>query len=117
MGGGGEIFGRKKDLLDCQQMNITHIIPCDTTTKLVLLRATMRPYWPLLAQPLTFATNVTVLARWVRKAKDRDVSTGPLACPFARSPAPLTRLHSLHGSLRPRASLRSLTHFQDREKL
>ena len=29
-------------------------------------------------------------AQWVRKAKNRDVSAGPLACPFARSLAPLT---------------------------
>ena len=47
-------------------------------------------------------------ARWARKAKNRDVSTGPLACPFARSLAPLTRLLAPHCSLRSRAPLRSL---------
>ena len=46
---------------------------------------------------------------WDRKAKIRDVSPGPLACPFARLLAPLTRSLALHCSLR---SLRSLTHSQ-----
>ena len=48
------------------------------------------------------------IARWVRKARNRDVSTGPLACPFACSLAPLTRLLAPHCSLRSRAPLRSL---------
>ena len=47
-------------------------------------------------------------ARWVRKAKNWDVSTGPLTCPFALSLAPLTRLLAPHCLLCSRAPLRSL---------
>ena len=34
--------------------------------------------------------------QWFRTAKNQDVSTGPLACPFARSLAPLTHSLALH---------------------
>ena len=54
-------------------------------------------------------------ALWSGTNKDRDVSTGPLTRPFARSLATLTRLLAPHYSLRSRAPLRSLacslTHF------
>ena len=42
---------------------------------------------------------------WSGTNKNRDVSTGPLARPFARSLAPLTR------SLAPPYSIHSLAHF------
>ena len=48
--------------------------------------------------------NVTL---WSGTNKNRDVSPGPLARPFARSLAPLTRLLAAHYSLRSRAPLRS----------
>ena len=50
---------------------------------------------------------------WLRKLdvmlmqSNRDVSTAPLACPLARSLAPLSRLLPLHCSLRSRTPLRS----------
>ena len=47
-------------------------------------------------------------ALWFKTAMSRDVSTGPLARPFARSLALLTRLLALPCSLRSRAPLRSL---------
>ena len=47
-------------------------------------------------------------AQWARSTKNPDVSTGPLARPFARSLAPLTRSLAPHYSLRSRAPLRSL---------
>ena len=47
-------------------------------------------------------------ALWSGKNKNRDVSTRPLARPFARSLAPLTRLLALDFSLRSRPPLRSL---------
>ena len=54
-------------------------------------------------------------ALWFRSAKNRDVSTGPLARPFARSLAPLTRSLAPDCSLRsrppPRSLVRSLAHF------
>ena len=37
--------------------------------------------------------------QWFRTAKNRDLSTGPLACSFARSLAPLTQLFALHCSI------------------
>ena len=40
--------------------------------------------------------------------KNRDVSAGPLACPLARSLAPLTHWLAPYCSLRSRAPLRSL---------
>ena len=45
-----------------------------------------------------------------RTAKNKDCSTGPLAHPFARSLAPLTRSHAPDCSLRSRPPLRSLIH-------
>ena len=39
-------------------------------------------------------------------SKNRDVHTGPLACPLACSFAPLTRSLATHGLLGSRASLR-----------
>ena len=54
-------------------------------------------------------------ALWAKKTKNPDGSTGPLACPFARSLAPLTRLLAPDCSLRSRPPLlslvRSLAHF------
>ena len=54
-------------------------------------------------------------ALWARSAKNTHVCTGPLARPFARSLAPLTRSLALDCSLRSRPPLRSLvrslTHF------
>ena len=47
-------------------------------------------------------------ALWYRTNKSRDASTGPLACPFARSLAPLTRSLAPDCSLRSRPPLRSL---------
>ena len=46
-------------------------------------------------------------APWFWRAKKRDVSTGPLARPFARSLAKLTHLRASPCSLRLRAPLRS----------
>ena len=45
---------------------------------------------------------------WSITAKNKDCSTGPLACPFAHSLAPLTRLLAPDCSLRSRPPLRSL---------
>ena len=45
-----------------------------------------------------------------RTAKNWDISTGPLARPFAHSLAPLTRLLAPDCSLRSRPPLRSLVH-------
>ena len=45
---------------------------------------------------------------WSGTYKNRDVSTGPLARPFARLLAPLTRLLAPDCSLRSRPPLRSL---------
>ena len=50
------------------------------------------------------------MALWARSTKNPDVSTGPLARPFARSLAPLTRSLAPHCSLCSRALLRSLAH-------
>ena len=47
-------------------------------------------------------------ALWSETNKNRDVSTGPLARPFARSLAPLTRSLAPDCSLRSRPPLRSL---------
>ena len=47
-------------------------------------------------------------ALWSGTNKNRDVSTGPLARPFARSPALLTRSLAPDCSLRSRPPLRSL---------
>jgi len=47
-------------------------------------------------------------ALWFRSAKNRDVSTGPLARPFARLLAPLTRSLAPDCSLRSHPPLRSL---------
>ena len=47
-------------------------------------------------------------ALWSGSNKNRDVSTGPLARPFARSLAPLTCSLAPHYSLCSRAPLRSL---------
>ena len=49
-------------------------------------------------------------ALWSGTSKNRDVSTGPLARPFARSLAPLTRSLAPDCSLRSRPPLRSLVH-------
>ena len=49
-----------------------------------------------------------VRALWFKTAMNRDVSTGPLARPFARSLATLTRSLAPHYQLRSRALLRSL---------
>ena len=49
-------------------------------------------------------------ALWARIIKNPDVSTGPLAHPFACSLALLTHLLVLHCSLRLRALLRSLVY-------
>ena len=46
--------------------------------------------------------------QWSGTTKNQDVSTGPLARPFARSLAPLTRLLAPDCSLRSRPPLRSL---------
>ena len=51
--------------------------------------------------------QVTV-ALWFRSAKNQDVSTGPLARPFARSLAPLAHSLAPDCSLRSRPPLRSL---------
>ena len=52
---------------------------------------------------------------WAKSTKTPDFSTGPLARPFARSLAPLTRSLAPHNSLRSRAVrrlfIRSLAHF------
>ena len=45
---------------------------------------------------------------WSITAKNTDCSTGPLACPFIRSLAPLTRSLAPDCSLRSRPPLRSL---------
>ena len=45
---------------------------------------------------------------WSKTAKNIDCSTGPLARPFARSLAPLTRSLAPDCSLRSRPPLRSL---------
>ena len=54
-------------------------------------------------------------AQWFRSAKNQNVSTGPLACPFARSLAPLTHSLAPPCLLRSRIPLRSfvcsLAHF------
>merc|ERR1719204_2538565 len=54
-------------------------------------------------------------ALWFRLVKNQDVSTGPLAHPFARSLAPLTRSLapdcSLHWRPPLRSLVRSLAHF------
>ena len=50
----------------------------------------------------------TLLALWLITAKNTDCSTGPLARPFARSLAPLTRSLAPDCSLRSRPPLRSL---------
>ena len=47
-------------------------------------------------------------ALWSKTAKNTDCSTGPLARPFARSLAPLTRSLAPDCSLRSRPPLRSL---------
>ena len=56
-----------------------------------------------------------ISAQWPGTAKNRDVSTGPLARPFARSLAPLTRSLAPDCSLcsHPplRSLVRSLAHF------
>ena len=59
----------------------------------------------LLTNEVSVKTNTP---QWVRSAKNRDVSTGPLARPFARSLAPLTRSLAPDCSLRSRPPLRSL---------
>ena len=51
---------------------------------------------------------VLVSALWSGTNKNRDVSTGPLARPLARSLAPLTHSLAPHCSLHSRAPLRSL---------
>ena len=48
---------------------------------------------------------------WSITAKNTDRSTGPLARPFARSLAPLTRSLAPDCSLRSRPPLHSLAHF------
>ena len=48
-------------------------------------------------------------ALWARSTKNPDQRTGPLACPFARSLAPLSRSLAPHYLLRSRAPLRSLS--------
>ena len=48
------------------------------------------------------------VALWSGTSKNRDVSTGPLARPFACSLAPLTRSLAPDCSLRSRSPLRSL---------
>ena len=48
------------------------------------------------------------ISLWSITAKNTDCSAGPLACPFARSLAPLTRLLAPDCSLRSRPPLRSL---------
>ena len=57
----------------------------------------------------------SVIALWARSTKNPDCSTGPLARPFARSLAPLTRSLAPDCSLcsRPplRSLVRSLAHF------
>ena len=47
-------------------------------------------------------------ALWSRIAKNPDVSTGPLALPFAHSLVPFTHLLAPHCSLHSRATLHSL---------
>ena len=47
-------------------------------------------------------------ALWARSTKNTDWSTGPLACPFARSLTPFTRLFAPHYLLCSGALLRSL---------
>ena len=57
-------------------------------------------------KPLPLAEDPTAL--WARITKSTDWSTGPLARPFARSLAPLTRSLAPDCSLRSRPPLRSL---------
>ena len=47
------------------------------------------------------------IALWFRSAKNRDINTGPLACPFASLLPPLTHLLAPHCLLRSRPPLRS----------
>ena len=54
------------------------------------------------------ATRTAVLALWSITVKNKDCSTGPLARPFARLLAPLTRSLAPDCSLRSRPPLRSL---------
>ena len=56
-------------------------------------------------------TDILSVAPWSGSTKNTDISTGPLACPFARSLAPLTHLLALHYLLRTRALLRLLALF------
>ena len=51
---------------------------------------------------------LSTVALWFGTNKNRDVSTGSLACPFARLLALLTRLLALDCLLRSRPPLRSL---------
>ena len=52
--------------------------------------------------------NILVAALWSGINKNRDESTGPLACPFAHSLALLTRSIAPDCSIRSRPPLRSL---------
>ena len=45
--------------------------------------------------------------QWFKTAKNRELITGPIACPFPRSLGPLTHLLDPHCSLCSRAPLRS----------
>ena len=73
------------------------------------------PISPFLrAQLRLFHSVACQRAQWFRTAKNRDVSSGTLARPFACLLAPLTHLLAPHCSLRLRAPrrsfVRSLTH-------
>ena len=54
------------------------------------------------------ATGTTTSLLWARTTKNTDCSTWPLARPFARSLAPLTRSLAPDSTLRSRPPLRSL---------
>ena len=64
----------------------------------------------LLTPPPPFPQEPHRPPQWGRTAKNRDVSTGLLTRPFARSLAPLTQSLALHCSLRLRTPLRSFVH-------
>ena len=85
--------------------------PCNPppiSTQYTLLYTGDKSLVPTLLSYPTLPLPLSVIALWSGTNKNRDVSTGPLACPFVRSLAPLTRLLAPDCSLRSRHPLRSL---------
>ena len=80
--------------------------PISITKKAILPSFFLSSTLPLFLLVLPFLTPSPAL--WARSTKNPDVSTGPLARPFAHSLAPLTRSLATRCSLRSRAPLRSL---------